>query len=72
MKETSPHTAACFFTLRSRRAVILSLCIRQKKNSFQNEVLGSRLAYLLSTPEHIHGGENHSAGRECQEIHQKK
>lgn len=33
-----------------------------EKNSFQNEVLGSNFAYLLSTPEHIHEGENHPAG----------
>lgn len=33
-----------------------------EKTSFQNEVLSSSLAYLLSAPEHIHGGENHPAG----------
>lgn len=33
-----------------------------EKNYFQNKVLGSSFAYLLSTPEHICGGENHSAG----------
>lgn len=61
MKESSPHAAACFFRLRSRHAAIFSLCIRQIF-FFQNEVLGHSLAYLLSTPEHVHGGENHPAG----------
>lgn len=66
IKETSSRAPARFFRMRSRRAVFSAFASRSlvsdRKNYFQNEVLGSSFAYLLSTPEYVCGGENHPAG----------
>lgn len=63
--ETSPRAPAHFCRM-SRSAVFSAFAshsfVSDRKNYFQNEVLGSSFAYLLSTPEHICGGENHPAG----------
>lgn len=57
----SPCTSL-FFQTEEQTCSYFQPLYQTEKNSFQNEVLGSSLAYLLSTPEHINGGKNHPAG----------
>lgn len=67
-KPEAPHErnfspcSSTFFQTEKQTCSYFQPLYQIEKNSFQNEVLGSSFAYLLSTPEHIHEGENHPAG----------